>query len=68
MPEGLQEHILAEAYGWTLEYIRRLSDSDFRKQLGICLVRRRIETAKMEQKQFMAAAQQRLGQKFGGKK
>lgn len=38
LPDSICEHMLARAYGWTLEYISKLHPKKFQEHMSILLV------------------------------
>jgi hypothetical protein len=42
-PTEVLEHILAAEYGWSLEYIEKLSPKKFQSHVMCCLIKKRID-------------------------
>lgn len=59
MSPYIYEHVIAAAYGWTLEEIRQMDTKDFYVHLKICMIREGID------KEFQALL---AGAKPGGEK
>lgn len=42
LPVSICEHMLAKAYGWSLEYISKISPSKFQEHMSILIVFHRM--------------------------